>query len=85
MDLSQAQWQQVAEVAKSIGFLPVIDMAYQGFGDGLDEDAYGLRLMADSVEEMVVCSSCSKNFGLYRERIGATTIIAKSAAAADIA
>ncbi|REL25138.1 aspartate/tyrosine/aromatic aminotransferase [Thalassotalea euphylliae] len=85
MDLSQEQWQQVAEVAKSIGFLPVIDMAYQGFGDGLDEDAYGLRLMADSVEEMVVCSSCSKNFGLYRERIGATTIIAKSAAAADIA
>ena len=85
MDLNQEQWQQVAEVAKSIGFLPVIDMAYQGFGDGLDEDAYGLRLMADSVEEMVVCSSCSKNFGLYRERIGATTIIAKSAAAADIA
>ncbi|REL31201.1 amino acid aminotransferase [Thalassotalea euphylliae] len=85
MDLSQEQWQQVAEVAKSIGFLPVIDMAYQGFGDGLDEDAYGLRLMADSVEEMVVCSSCSKNFGLYRERIGATTVIAKSAAAADIA
>ncbi|REL33917.1 amino acid aminotransferase [Thalassotalea euphylliae] len=85
MDLSQEQWQQVAEVAKSIGFLPVIDMAYQGFGDGLEEDAYGLRLMADSAEEMVVCSSCSKNFGLYRERIGATTVIAKSAAAADIA
>ncbi len=85
MDLSQEQWQQVAEVAKDKGFLPVIDMAYQGFGDGLDEDAYGLRLMADSVEEMIVCSSCSKNFGLYRERIGATTIIGKSAAASDIA
>ncbi|NMP33155.1 aspartate/tyrosine/aromatic aminotransferase [Thalassotalea sp. M1531] len=85
MDLSQEQWQQVAEVAKTNGFLPVIDMAYQGFGDGLDEDAYGLRLMADSVEEMIVCSSCSKNFGLYRERIGATTIIASSTTAADIA
>jgi aspartate aminotransferase len=85
MDLNQEQWQQVAEVAKDIGFLPVIDMAYQGFGDGLDEDAYGLRLMADSVEEMIVCSSCSKNFGLYRERIGATTIIGKSAAAVDTA
>lgn len=85
MDLSQEQWQQFAEVAKDKGFLPVIDMAYQGFGDGLDEDAYGLRLMADSVEEMIVCSSCSKNFGLYRERIGATTIIGKSAAASDIA
>jgi len=75
MDLSQEQWQQVAEVAKNRGFLPVVDMAYQGFGDGLDEDAYGLRLLADTVEEMIVCSSCSKNFGLYRERIGATTII----------
>ncbi|MFD2167410.1 amino acid aminotransferase [Thalassotalea euphylliae] len=85
MDLSQKQWQQVAEVAKTNGFLPVVDMAYQGFGDGLDEDAYGLRLMADSVEEMIVCSSCSKNFGLYRERIGATTIIGKSAAAVDTA
>jgi len=85
MDLNNEQWQQVAEIAKSIGFLPIVDMAYQGFGDGLDEDAYGLRLMADSVEEMIVCSSCSKNFGLYRERIGGTTIIGKNAAAADIA
>ncbi|MEW6983819.1 amino acid aminotransferase [Colwelliaceae bacterium 6471] len=85
MDLNNEQWQQVAEVAKAIGFLPVVDMAYQGFGDGLDEDAYGLRLMADSVEEMIVCSSCSKNFGLYRERIGATTIIGKSSSAVDIA
>jgi len=85
MDLNQEQWQQVAEVAKSVGFLPVIDMAYQGFGEGLDEDAYGLRLMADSVEEMIACSSCSKNFGLYRERIGACTIIGKSSTAVDVA
>lgn len=85
MDLSQEQWQQVAEVAKARGFLPVVDMAYQGFGEGLDEDAYGLRLMADSVKEMIVCSSCSKNFGLYRERIGACSIIGESSAAADVA
>ncbi|MGB1199313.1 MAG: amino acid aminotransferase [Thalassotalea sp.] len=85
MDLTNEQWQQVAEVAKAKAWLPVVDMAYQGFGDGLDEDAYGLRLMADSVEEMIVCSSCSKNFGLYRERIGATTIIASSTTNADIA
>lgn len=85
MDLNNEQWQQVAEVAKSIGFTPVIDMAYQGFGQGLDEDAYGLRLMAASVKEMVVCSSCSKNFGLYRERIGACTIIGESSLQADIA
>ena len=85
MDLNNEQWQQVAEVAKSVGFTPVIDMAYQGFGQGLDEDAYGLRLMAESAKEMVVCSSCSKNFGLYRERIGACTIIGESSLQADIA
>ncbi|WP_448565771.1 amino acid aminotransferase [Thalassotalea ganghwensis] len=85
MDLNNEQWQQIAKLAQDKGWLPVVDMAYQGFGDGLDEDAYGLRLVAESVEEMIVCSSCSKNFGLYRERIGATTIIASSAANADIA
>jgi aspartate aminotransferase len=85
MDLNNEQWQQVAEVAKTVGFLPVLDMAYQGFGEGLDEDAYGLRLIAESVEEMVVCSSCSKNFGLYRERIGAITIIGQTASAVDVA
>jgi len=85
MDLTNQQWQQVVELAKSIGFLPLIDMAYQGFGEGLDEDAYGLRLMADNVQEMIVCSSCSKNFGLYRERIGACSIIGATPAATDIA
>ncbi len=85
MDLNQEQWQKVADVAKSVGFTPVVDMAYQGFGQGLDEDAYGLRLMAESVNEMVVCSSCSKNFGLYRERIGGCTIIGESSLQVDIA
>jgi len=85
MDLNQEQWKEVVEIAKTVGFLPLVDMAYQGFGDGLDEDAFGLRLMAANVKEMIVCSSCSKNFGLYRERIGACTIIAESAASADIA
>ncbi len=84
MDLNKEQWQQVADVAKQVGFIPVVDMAYQGFGQDLDTDAYGLRLMADTVEQMVICSSCSKNFGLYRERIGACSIIGKSAVAADI-
>jgi len=84
MDLDQQQWQQVAELAHEKGFLPVVDMAYQGFGEGLDEDASGLRLLADTVDEMIICSSCSKNFGLYRERIGACSIIGKSAEAADI-
>ncbi|MFT5692766.1 MAG: aspartate aminotransferase [Oceanicoccus sp.] len=84
MDLNPAQWREVAEITQQIGFMPVIDMAYQGFGQGLDEDAYGLRLMADAVDEMIICSSCSKNFGLYRERIGACSIIGKTASAADI-
>ncbi len=83
MDLNAQQWQQVAELAKDVGFLPVVDMAYQGFGSGLDDDAYGLRVMADAVDEMIYCSSCSKNFGLYRERIGACSVIASSAEAAD--
>lgn len=85
MDLSQEQWQQIAQVAKDVGFTPLIDMAYQGFGDGLEEDAYGVRLMAETVDNMILCSSCSKNFGLYRERIGACTVIGETAATTDIA
>lgn len=85
MDLNQQQWQEIVELTKEVGFTPLIDMAYQGFGDGLDEDAYGVRLMADNVEEMILCSSCSKNFGLYRERIGACSIIGKDVATTDIA
>ena len=84
MDLNKEQWQEIAEVTQQIGFMPVVDMAYQGFGTDLDTDAYGLRLMADNVEQMIICSSCSKNFGLYRERIGACSIIGRSAIAADI-
>jgi aspartate aminotransferase len=84
MDLNAEQWQQVADVAKHVGFMPVVDMAYQGFGQDLDADAFGLRLMADTVEQMIICSSCSKNFGLYRERIGACSIIGKSSIAAEI-
>jgi len=84
MDLNKEQWLQVADVAKQVGFMPVVDMAYQGFGQDLDSDAYGLRLMADTVEQMIICSSCSKNFGLYRERIGACSIIGSSEIAADI-
>jgi len=85
MDLSQEQWQQIAQVAKEVGFTPLIDMAYQGFGDGLEQDAYGVRLMADTVTNMILCSSCSKNFGLYRERIGACTVIGETAATTEIA
>ena len=84
MDLSKEQWQQVADVANQVGFMPVVDMAYQGFGQDLDADAFGLRLMADTVDQMIICSSCAKNFGLYRERIGACSIIGKDSISADI-
>lgn len=85
MDLTNAQWDQIATLASDKGFTPLIDMAYQGFGDGVDEDAYGVRTVAAQVESMILCSSCSKNFGLYRERIGACSIIGKDSQAADIA
>jgi aspartate aminotransferase len=84
MDLNKEQWQQVADIANQVGFIPVVDMAYQGFGEDLDADAFGLRLMADTVDQMIICGSCSKNFGLYRERIGACSIIGKNAISADI-
>lgn len=85
MDLTFAQWQRFTDVAKERGFTPLVDMAYQGFGSGLDEDAKGLRYLADHVEEMILCSSCSKNFGLYRERIGAVSIVAADSKVADVA
>jgi len=85
MDLSPSQWDEIIELTKVQGFTPLIDMAYQGFGDGVDEDAYGVRKMAAAVDNMILCSSCSKNFGLYRERIGACTIVGKNASSADIA
>jgi len=85
MDLTKEQWQQVTKLAKKNGFTPLIDMAYQGFGLGLDEDAYGPRLMASELDELLLCSSCSKNFGLYRERIGGFTLIAKTPETADTA
>lgn len=78
-DLDAGQWQAVGDLAERNGFLPFIDMAYQGLGDGLDEDASGVRLLASRLPELVVVSSCSKNFGLYRERAGALTVIGNDA------
>ncbi|MEH6444863.1 MAG: amino acid aminotransferase [Oceanospirillaceae bacterium] len=83
-DLNQQQWRQIVELVLEKKLVPFIDIAYQGLGDGLDEDAYGLRLMADSVPEMIVASSCSKNFGLYRERTGTIIIVSENATRASI-
>ena len=84
-DLNKQQWQQVRDVALKQGFTVFIDLAYQGLGDGLKEDVYGTRLLAESLPELIVVSSCSKNFGLYRERTGAMTLICDSDAAAAVA
>jgi aspartate aminotransferase len=78
LDLTFAQWQRFTALAKERGFTPMVDMAYQCFGAGLAEDAAGLRHLAAAVDEMILCSSCSKNFGLYRERIGACTLLTAS-------
>ncbi|MGH8597049.1 MAG: aromatic amino acid transaminase, partial [Gammaproteobacteria bacterium] len=84
VDLNESQWDRVAEIAADRGFTPFIDLAYLGLGSGLTEDAYGVRRVAASVPEVIVASSCSKNFGLYRERVGALSIVSPTAAEADI-
>ncbi len=84
-DLSKEQWQAIAELAQKNGFLPFVDTAYQGFGEGLQEDAYGIRLLSESVDEMIVAASCSKNFGLYRERVGLAAIVCKDSNSKSIA
>ncbi|MER8825602.1 aspartate/tyrosine/aromatic aminotransferase [Mesorhizobium sp. M0938] len=84
-NLDTAQWAEIADLVVECGLLPFVDIAYQGFGEGLDTDAAGLRLLAEKVPEMVVASSCSKNFAVYRDRVGAAMILAKDGAQADVA
>jgi aromatic-amino-acid transaminase len=78
-DLPQEQWRQVLEVMRSRNLLPLIDFAYQGFGDGLEQDAWAVRLFAQALPEVLITSSCSKNFGLYRDRTGALIVCAGDA------
>ncbi|MFJ2321178.1 amino acid aminotransferase [Pseudomonas sp. NPDC087817] len=78
VDLSPADWNNVLEVVKAKGHVPFLDMAYQGFGDGIDEDAAAVRLFAESGLTFFVSSSFSKSFSLYGERVGALSIISES-------
>jgi len=78
-DLNHDDWQRVLDVVRSRNLLPLIDFAYQGFGDGLEQDAWSTRLFAAEVPELLITSSCSKNFGLYRDRTGALIVCAKTA------
>lgn len=79
-DLTADQWQAVTQLIQRKGLLPFVDMAYQGLGEGLERDAAGLRYLASQVPEMVVAASCSKNFGLYRERTGALMLVSETRA-----
>ncbi|MBV8307172.1 MAG: aspartate/tyrosine/aromatic aminotransferase [Gammaproteobacteria bacterium] len=84
-DLSTEQWRELLEVVRRRELLPFIDMAYQGLGEGLDADAFGLRLFCAELPEVLCAVSCSKNFGLYRERTGSLHLVSPSPAAADAA
>ena len=79
-DPNVAEWQEIVAVLKARGVTVLIDLAYLGFGDGIGEDAFATRLLAQELPELVVAVSCSKNFGLYRDRAGAVLALSGSAA-----
>ncbi len=76
-DLLDTHWDDIANLAVQRGFLPFVDLAYQGLGRGLDQDAYGVRRLAEQVPELLVAVSCSKSFGIYRERTGLAMVLGK--------
>ncbi len=78
-NLTLEQWAAVADLLAQKGAVPMIDLAYQGFGDGLEEDAAGTRLIASRLPEVLIASSCSKNFGIYRERTGCLLVLGDTA------
>jgi aromatic-amino-acid transaminase len=80
-NLNGVEWQAVVDLLNRTGAVPMIDIAYQGFGDGLEADAAGTRLVAASVPECVIAASCSKNFGIYRERTGLLMVVSQDKAA----
>lgn len=83
-NLDLGQWQAVTDFVVAQGVIPFVDLAYQGFGDGLEEDVAGLRHLAAAVPELMLAVSCSKNFGLYRDRVGAAFVLSKDAAEAGV-
>jgi aspartate aminotransferase len=82
-DLNETQWRELLAIFKSRHLLPFIDMAYQGLGTGIVEDAFGVRLFCAELSEVTVAVSCSKNFGLYRERTGALHVVSEKVNEAD--
>jgi len=84
-DLDLEQWRAVADLIGSRGLIPFVDLAYQGFGDGLEADAAGTRLVVEAAEQAIVAQSCDKNFSMYRDRLGTLFIKGTSALSAAIA
>lgn len=84
-NLTLDQWREVSAILEKTGAVPFVDLAYQGFGDGLDEDAAGTRLIVGAAPEALVAASCSKNFGIYRERTGVLLAKVETPAARDLA
>jgi len=84
LDPTEDEWRQIADVVVERELVPFIDMAYQGFATDIDTDAFIIRHLAGRVPEMIVCNSCSKNFGLYRDRVGTVSILAADRATRDI-
>lgn len=78
IDPTPEQWQAISDLALAKGWLPIFDLAYQGFGKSIDEDLFGIRLFAKNQPELLIANSYSKNFGLYNERVGALTLIAEN-------
>lgn len=81
VDYTDAQWDAIAPLLKAHGVLPILDLAYQGLGSGMEADAYGLRKVLATVPEALVAYSCDKNFGLYRDRVGAFYAVTSDAEA----
>ncbi|MCC6924413.1 amino acid aminotransferase [Novosphingobium sp.] len=79
IDYSDAQWDEIAPLIAAKGLLPILDLAYQGLGKGMEEDAYGLRKVLSLVPEALIAYSCDKNFGMYRDRVGAIYVMAENA------
>ncbi|MBX9454997.1 MAG: aspartate/tyrosine/aromatic aminotransferase [Rhizobium sp.] len=84
-NLTMAEWTKVADLLVERNLFPFVDLAYQGFGDGLEEDCAPVRLLASKVPEMAVATSCSKNFSVYRDRVGAAILVGKDADSVKIA
>jgi len=83
-NLTEAQWQEVIALIKTKNAIPFVDIAYQGFGDGLEADSWGVRHLAKTQPELMIAASCSKNFGVYRERVGLLMTVSQDAAKTDL-